>query len=199
MSSFGKCGDKRLIELVDEKLKALADKARSDDRNINSIAKFDRWLELHRLAIGFLIEAEQYNCPVRTQTLFDISDALDESALPTDFYKRLVLIYRKVKLAGNRRIKNQFRDAIIQAYFKRLRVASLWSLNEGKEDVLLQFKHGDALILAAELFNLSVKSIEKILSKNIDGVDRSVMKEGKDFERFWIEAMKIEAKKNKTP
>ena len=110
--------DKGWIEHVSGVLKPLADKARSDGRDVDSIAQFDRWLDLHKLAIRLLIEAEQYKCPARTKILFDLSDALDENALPVDFYKRLVLLHREVTRAGNRRSKNQIRDSLSLQWFE---------------------------------------------------------------------------------
>jgi len=194
--------DKGWIEHVSGVLKPLADKARSDGRDVDSIAQFDRWLELHRHAIRLLIEAEKYKCPERTQILFYLSNALDENVLPVDFYKRLVLLHRKVTLDGNRRKKNQFRDALIQAQFKSFREGFPWEEDypENGKFIFIQLNYKDSLTAVADFFNLSEKSIENIIQKQLGDVDWYVnVEKGKDFERFWIEAMKIEAKENKIP
>ena len=130
--------DKSALEKQARELRHLADKVESEERDIDPIDLFLQWRELNCIAIGLLFYAEQFKCPIRTQTLMDISHALDDDALPVDFYKRLILIHNEVRKAGNRRTKNQMRDMFIKRTFELCR-AGFWIYrpeDESDEDLV---------------------------------------------------------------
>lgn len=194
-SEIGRTADEFSPETHARQLIEFADEARSHNRDKTTM-HYGRWLGLHIMAIRFLIEAERYKCPIRTKTLIDIEDALDESALPVDFYKRLVRIHRDAGRSGNRRTRNQIRDSLIKEDFESAREGYLETPPGGKER-LVQFNYEAALKHIADKFNLSEKSIERIISTDAEFFDRMEQLENKDFARFWREYNKrIPSKKS---
>ncbi len=182
-------------------LEILADETRSDNGEIDSIHRYERWLYLNKISILFLIQAEMFNCPIRIKILLQISDVLDEKSLPVDFFKRLVSMQHKFLRDGNRRNRNISRNFRIRHLFKLLRHDDENIIDSDYKYERIDYEN--SLGFLSVMFNLSVKSIEKIVLTKADGVNEGVsgaeMFSSKDFERFWFEAMKIEAKKNKTP
>ena len=182
-------------------LEILADKTRSDNGEIDSIHRYERWLYLNKISILFLIQAEVFNCPIRIKILLQISDVLDEKALPVSFFKRLVSMQREFLRTGNRRERNISRNMRIRHLFKLFRHDDDNISNSDYKYERLDYENSLGILSA--MFNLSVKSIERIVLKKADDVNEGVsgaeMFSSKDFERFWFEAMKIEDKENKIP
>jgi len=169
------------IENSVQRLRELAEKARLEEFD------YDQWFYLHVDAISFLIEAELYKCPDRTNALFEISDTLDENALPIDFHKRLVSLHRDLAISGNRRTRNHVRNQIIKTNFLNLR-RGFWTRNiDETKRTFRQLGYEDSIKSIANDFGLSDKSIETIISTESEYFNISDGLDSSDFDRFFTE------------
>ena len=180
-------------EGIARSLRNHANLVKSYDRDLNSLDRHEEWRHLHFRAISLFINAEEYKCPIITEALIDIEGALDEIALPIDFYKRLIRLHRGVTQTGNRRTRNQFRDSVIQTTFRCIR-KGFWLTTPDGEELFFQHNYEDTLNHIAETFNLSEKSIEKIIPKEIVCLSDAEPLESEDFARFITECKKRETK-----
>lgn len=90
---------------------------------------------LHATAIRQLRLAEEFLCPVRWAALDDIAESLDPDALPEDFFRRLLLLRRRIKAAGKKRPRTLERDRNIRFSWGALRGNSIyrqWLMSKGK-------------------------------------------------------------------
>ncbi len=88
------------------------------------------------------------------------------------------------------------RDSWIKEEFEEAR-EGYWGISPDGKKAFVQFTYETALKQIADKFNLSEKSIERIISTEAEYFDRIEQLENKDFARFWVEYNKrIPSKKS---
>ncbi|MGF1552358.1 MAG: hypothetical protein ACFBWO_07640 [Paracoccaceae bacterium] len=127
---------------------------------------------LHARLILALREAELFDDTSRLDDIYEVTGdpEMDDELLPRDFYKRLLILYRKRENRSRGRPKNaDFVDAI--------RIQSAWCmlrpLPNDKEGITknrygtdVDVSYEESLRVLSEKFGMSEKSVERLLRKN---------------------------------
>ena len=123
------------------------------------------YVTLHRGVIELLREAEDYLCPNRVSAIIDVLETLDQKALPEEFFRRVLVVQKRIARLGRKRPRTLERDQNIRREWRILRGQSAHRQYLARRGYVKE-SYSKALEIIAEGFSRSKKAIEAAIGRD---------------------------------